>query len=106
VGTATALTITYNFANDIFVFTTGSGTATASYGFNTTIKAGNNIVFNSSNAETNPTLTAAPGGEIIRSGTQGVTTRPRHSGQSRSYGGRSSKARRSARSSRTLNRLG
>lgn len=76
VGTATALTIAYTFANDLFVFTTGAGNATANYHFNITIKdAAGNPVFNSSTTNTNLSLTAPPpGGEVIRTGTESVVT--------------------------------
>jgi len=75
VGTATALTIAYNYANDIFAFTTGTGTATASYGFNITIRTGGTVVFNSTTANTNLSISApqqAP--RNTRSGAEAVIT--------------------------------
>jgi hypothetical protein len=74
--TAGPLTITYSYSNDIFAFTTGSGSASANYHFDITIKdAAGTVVFNSATPETNLSLSAPPqGGEIIRSGTQSVTS--------------------------------
>lgn len=71
-----ALTISYNFANDIFVFTTASGSASADYHFGITIKdAAGSVVFNSSTLATNLSLTAPPpGGEVIRTGSESVVT--------------------------------
>jgi PEP-CTERM motif len=79
-----ALTINYNFANDAYVFTNDSGSATANYSFNITIKdAAGNIVFSSSTANTDLTLASPPnGGEIIRSGSESVTTSVLTVGQS------------------------
>jgi len=74
------LSIGYRYANDIYVATTGLGAATASYNFDFTIKdAAGNVVFlygsSPLSANTNLTLSAPPqGGEIIRSGTDTVTT--------------------------------
>jgi PEP-CTERM motif len=71
-----ALAMTYNFANDAYVFTTDSGSATANFNFNITIKdLAGNIVFSSSTANTNLTLASPPnGGEVIRNGMETVTT--------------------------------
>jgi len=71
-----ALSITYNFASDAFVFQTDGGSATANYNFNITIKDTlGNIVFSSSTASTNLTLAAPPnGGEVIRNGSETVMT--------------------------------
>jgi len=71
-----ALTITYNYANDAYVFFTGGGSATAQYHFNITIKdLAGNVIFNSSTPNTNLTLAAPPNGsEVIRTGTETVTT--------------------------------
>ena len=74
------LAVTYSYANDIYVATTGAGAATASYNFDFTIKnAAGLIVFqygaSPASANTNASLSAPPpGGEVIRSGTDTVTT--------------------------------
>lgn len=76
IPTSSALMIAYNFASDLFVITTGVGAASADYKFGITIKdAAGNIVFNSSTPNTNLGLVAPPqGGEVIRSGSETVTT--------------------------------
>jgi hypothetical protein len=74
-----ALTITYSYANDLYVVTTGAGSATASYNFDFTIKdAAGTLVFQygstSLSQNTNLALSSPPPvGEIIRSGTDSVT---------------------------------
>jgi len=74
--TAGPLTITYTFANDLFAFTTGSGSASANYHFDITIKdAAGSIVFSSATPNTNLTTSAPPQGvEVIRTGTESVTS--------------------------------
>jgi hypothetical protein len=76
IPTTSALTISYGYANDLYVFTTGLGNATANYHFNISIKDSmGNVVFSSSTPATNLSLTAPPpGGEVIRTGTESVTT--------------------------------
>jgi len=76
VATATALTIAYTFNSDAYVFSTGAGTASANYKFSITIKDGAGaIVFTSATPNTNLSLTAPPqGGEVLRSGTETVTS--------------------------------
>ena len=71
-----AATISYNFANDLFVFTSGGGNAVGSYSFDVTIKdAAGNVVFDLATSTTNLSLAAPPpGGELIRSGTETLTT--------------------------------
>jgi len=71
-----ALTISYNFSNDLFVFTTGLGSAAGNYHFDITIKdAAGAVVFNANTANTNLSLTAPPNGaEVIRSGAEAVVT--------------------------------
>jgi len=75
-ATATALTISYNFSNDLYVFTTGLSTAKANYLFNITIKdAAGAVVFNSTTDNTNLSLSSPPNGlEVIRSGAEAVVT--------------------------------
>jgi len=75
-GTSTALTIAYSFANDIFVFSTASGTAKANFNFTITIKdAAGTIVFGSQTDNTNVSLAAPPqGAERINSGAEAVVT--------------------------------
>lgn len=75
------LAIQYSFANDIFVATSGLGAAAASYNFDFTIKdnATGLIVFQygttALSANTNLSLSAPPpAGEVIKSGTDTVTT--------------------------------
>jgi len=72
-----AVCIGYNFSNDLFAFNDGSGAqASADYHYDVTLKdAAGNIVFNASTSSTNLSSTAPPGGaEIIRSGTETLTT--------------------------------
>jgi hypothetical protein len=82
-----ALTIKYNFANDLYAVATGGGSATASYNFDFTIKdSAGNIVFRygstPQSANTNLTLSAPPqGNEIIASGMDSVTTSSLNAGQ-------------------------
>jgi hypothetical protein len=74
---SSAVSIGYNFSNDLFTFNNGSGAqASADYHFDLTLKdAAGNIVFNASTSSTNLSSTAPPGGvEIIRSGTETLTT--------------------------------
>jgi hypothetical protein len=75
-STATALTINYNYSNDLFVFTSASGTAKANYLFNIVIKDNTGaVVFNSTTDNTNLSLASPPNGaEVIRSGTESVVT--------------------------------
>jgi len=75
-GTSSALTISYNYANDIFVFTTASGTAKANFNFTITIKdASGAVVFASQTNATNVNLAAPPqGAEQINSGMEAVVT--------------------------------
>jgi hypothetical protein len=75
-STATALSISYGFANDLFVFSTGVASASANYHFNITIKDGaGNVVFTSATGNTNLSLSAPPqGAEVIKSGSETVTT--------------------------------
>src|SRR5206468_3492293 len=62
-ATAGPLTIAYNYANDIFTFTSGAANVTAHYNFDITIKDLNgNVVFNSSTSNTNLTLASPPNG--------------------------------------------
>jgi len=74
------LSVKYSYLNDIYVATTGLGAASASYNFDFTIKdAAGNVVFlygsTPQSANTNLALSAPPqGGEIIRTGTDTVTT--------------------------------
>jgi hypothetical protein len=72
----TTLAIAYNYANDIYVATTGTGNASATYKFAITIKdASGAVVFSSTTDQTNLNLVAPPqGGEIIQNGSQTVTT--------------------------------
>ena len=86
--TATSLlSVGYHYANDIYVVTTGSGAASASYNFDFTIKdAAGNVVFlygsSPLSANTNLTLSAPPqGGEIIKSGNDVVSTAVLTAGQ-------------------------
>jgi hypothetical protein len=82
-----ALTIKYNFANDLYVVATGAGTATASYNFDFTIKdSAGNIVFRygstPQSANTNLTLSSPPGGpEVFGNGMDTVTTGTLQAGQ-------------------------
>jgi hypothetical protein len=75
-----ALSIRYTYANDVYVVTTGPGTATASYNFDFNIRdSSGNLVFQYGttplSANTNLTLSAPPPvPETIRSGTDTVTT--------------------------------
>jgi hypothetical protein len=71
-----ALTIKYNFANDIYVVTTGGGNATASYGFNITIKnSAGGIVASFASANANLSLSSPPNGtELTNSGMDSFTT--------------------------------
>jgi len=76
---ASALTITYNFSNDLFVNVgpaLGGGTATADYHFGISIKdSTGTVIFNSATTNTNLSLSAPPNGaEVIRSGSETVTT--------------------------------
>jgi len=72
----TKLTIAYNFANDAYVMTSAGGGAQAQYHFDITIKDSTGaLVFSSSTADTNLSLGSPPNGdEILRSGTETVTT--------------------------------
>lgn len=82
--TTGAQTISYNFSNDLFVSSTGVGAvALGNYTFDFSIKdAAGNIVFVGSTANTNLSLGAPPaGGEIIRSGSESLTTGSLSSGQ-------------------------
>lgn len=76
-----ALTVGYTYANDIFVATSGSGAATASYNFDFVVKnnATGLVVFDyastGASGNTNLVLSAPPpGAEIIRAGTDSITT--------------------------------
>jgi hypothetical protein len=73
---ATALTIAYNFNNDIYVATSGTGKASASFKFDITIKdAAGNIAFDSNTASTNRSIASPPQGfELTGSGTESVTS--------------------------------
>jgi hypothetical protein len=75
-GTTGALTISYNFANDIYTYATGTGASTAHFGFDITIKdLAGNVVFDSVTTNTNISLAAPPNGmELINSGMNSVTT--------------------------------
>jgi len=79
----TTLAIVYNYANDIYVATSASGNASATYKFAITIKnAAGAVVFNSTTDQTNLNLVAPPqGGEIIQVGSQTVTTSSLTGGQ-------------------------
>ena len=73
------LMLTYNYSNRAFVNVgpaLGGGNATADYHFTISIKdSAGTVVFNSSTANTNLSLSAPPNGaEVIRSGTETVTT--------------------------------
>jgi len=78
VATSSALSITYDYANRAFVYTDGGQNASSDYHFNITIKdAAGNIVFTSATGNTNLSLVAPPpGGEVIRTGSETVTTAP------------------------------
>jgi len=75
--TVTALTITYDWANRLFVYSDGpGGTASADYHFGITIRdttnsnPQTNVVFNFASTNTNLSLSAPPpSGEIIKNGT-------------------------------------
>jgi hypothetical protein len=75
-----ALTIKYSYVNDIYVVTTGAGTATASYNFDFNIRdASGNLLFQYGStplsSNTNLTLSAPPQvPEIARAGTDTVVT--------------------------------
>jgi len=77
---ASALSFTYTYQNDIFTYTDGGQGASAEYAFNITIKdLAGNVVYNSAldplSAHTNLSLVAPPpGGEIIRTGTDTLTS--------------------------------
>jgi len=76
VATSTALTISYNYSNDLYVLAASTGLAKANFLFNITIKdnAGN-VVFNSTTDNTNLSLSAPPNGsEVIKSGSESVVT--------------------------------
>jgi len=75
---SSALAISYHYANDIFTYTDGAQFSSADYHFNITIKDSTGaVIFSSSTPETNLSLVAPPpGGEIIRSGDQTVSTSP------------------------------
>jgi len=77
-SSATALTLSYNWANDIFAFNTGGASATANFKFNITIKNATTgaVVFSSATSTTNVSLAAPPSGNEIGpiTGTDTVTT--------------------------------
>jgi hypothetical protein len=72
----TAVSISYNFANDIYLVVTGAGTSQASYKFDVTVKdAAGNTIFDQATSNTNISLASPPnGGEIIKSGSETLTT--------------------------------
>ncbi|MDB5348967.1 MAG: sorting protein [Planctomycetota bacterium] len=73
---STALTIGYNFTNDIFVSQTSLGTSSASYNFDITLKnAAGAVIFGMASNPTNLSLSAPPPGpELIVSGAESFLT--------------------------------
>jgi len=80
VPTATPLTISYGFSNQIFGFVTGAGTATASFKFGFTIKEATTgaVVFSSAPAANNVTIAVPPPGveQITLVGVSGPIVTP------------------------------
>jgi len=73
---ATALNLSYDYANDLYIYTEGGGQAQAAYKFNVTIKNELGVtVFDAATSQTNLSSASPPNGiEIVRSGTNSFTT--------------------------------